>query len=642
MKDSASEQRKYIRLGSVFPVEIYLEEPQESSSRARLIQAFTNNVSLGGLCLSVNNPDPAFQSVIREKNTTFNINISMPLKGRPIEANVRVAWHEIKNKPALREFLIGVAYEKINPRDRQKIMNTARRIIWFPRAAVFFIICFVSLFSASFYRAGQLTEKNKALISRFYQIQETDELYKRDIALIDEKYAALNKELAEKKALIEDLNKKLSLLTLSPVQAGPGDKERLEGELKTAEADEAALVLGINRVITGKERMSDLSREASLSRRQIEEAAVKNMYQWFTTHQNKFTGLIMSFEGDPSINNWAFTYDQSLACQVFLISGDTERAKKILSFYRDKAKRNDRAYINAYNAESGSPVENIIYAGPNVWIGIAALQYTYKTGDKSYLGMAADIAKWTISLKDKEGGLKGGPGVSWYSTEHNLDAYALYEMLYDITGEAKYKAEKDQTLRWIKDNTYSMAGQGMKRGKGDATIATDTMAWAIAAIGPVRLREAGMDPSAIVKFAEDHCVVETFFLRPDGSRVKVTGFDFGKTVNTARGGVVSTEWTAQMVMAFKVMALFCSKIGENEKAETMREKAAFYLGQLDKMVISSPSRSGQGAGCLPYASQPAADTGHGWRTPQGRETGSVAGTAYTIFAKKGYNPLALE
>ena len=59
------------------------------------------------------------------------------------------------------------------------------------------------------------------------------------------------------------------------------------------------------------------------------------------------------------------------------------------------------------------------------------------------------------------------------------------------------------------------------------------------------------------------------------------------------------------------------------------------------MVISSPSKTGQGEGCLPYASDAFADTGHGWRTPKGKRTGSVAGTAYTIFASLEYNPLSL-
>jgi hypothetical protein len=145
-----------------------------------------------------------------------------------------------------------------------------------------------------------------------------------------------------------------------------------------------------------------------------------------------------------------------------------------------------------------------------------------------------------------------------------------------------------------------------------------------------------------MKFAEEHCLVSTSFNRPDGEAVSVKGFDFAKSRNMARNGIVSTEWTAQMVMAYKMMAGYYKELGEDVKSDEYAGKASFYLGELDKMIISSPSPSGQGAGCLPYASQPNVDTGHGWRTPAGVQTGSVSGTAYTIFAKRGYNPLSLD
>ena len=60
------------------------------------------------------------------------------------------------------------------------------------------------------------------------------------------------------------------------------------------------------------------------------------------------------------------------------------------------------------------------------------------------------------------------------------------------------------------------------------------------------------------------------------------------------------------------------------------------------MIISSLSAFGQGNWCLPYASQENIDTGHGWRTPKGDKTGSVAATAYTIFAISEFNPLMFK
>jgi len=413
-------------------------------------------------------------------------------------------------------------------------------------------------------------------------------------------------------------------------------------ELKDAEAEKGLLDKELSSTLDKREKTGHLLDEVRQRRQELEGQTLKNMYQWLKTHQNKSTGLVMSFEGDQAVKDWAFTYDQSLALQTFMLFNDTDRAEKILSFYRDKAARRDKAFMNAYNANSMSPTEDLVRSGPTIWIGIAALQYAKHTQDRDFLGLAEDVAGWVISMKDREGGLKGGKDVTWYSTEHNLDAYALFNMLYDMTKKDLYRKERDSTLKWIKENTYSEKDGGMRRGKGDATIATDTMSWAIAAIGPAVLSREGMDPDGIIKFAEDNCVTTTVFTRSDGSTVSVRGFDFAKSANAPRGGVISTEWTAQMALAFKIMADYYSGLGDSKKSQGYLKKYEDYLSELDKMIISSPSPSGQGAGCLPYASQPGADTGHGWRTPAGAHTGSVSATAYAIFGKRGFNPLSLE
>ena len=90
------------------------------------------------------------------------------------------------------------------------------------------------------------------------------------------------------------------------------------------------------------------------------------------------------------------------------------------------------------------------------------------------------------------------------------------------------------------------------------------------------------------------------------------------------------------------MGDFYQKKGDTEKARAYQDKANFYLAQLSGMIICSLSPTGQGEGCLPYASQESVDTGHGWTTPKGKSTGSIAGTAYTLFAFYGYNPLELK
>lgn len=640
-KSDVLERRKYIRLDSVFPVEIYLHSHQNSSA-PRLVQAFTRDVSLGGLCLAINDPDNHLLTIVTAGTTPFDVSINMPVTGKPIQARVRVAWHEIKKLERHRQLLLGVSYDEIAPRDRQKILARARRIKWLPKLGILAILLLLCLLGISDYNASQLRARNRELINRFYRVQEEGELYRRSATKIDAKYEDLKTRLAENAKTVGSLQAQLAALKIDDPSLLAQEKGVLNERITVALDEKAVLENQLKGMEERRGRASKLLDEVKGKKRQLEQAATENMYQWLKTHRNRFTGLVMSFEGDSAIRDWAFTYDQSLVEQVFCISGDKEQAGQILEFYKDRAARRNGGFVNAYNVITGTPSEEVVHLGPNIWIGIAAARYAEKTGDTTYLDLAENVARWVMALKDREGGVRGGPDVPWYSTEHNLDAYALFRMLYKTTEKEIYAKEMASTLKWIKENTYSAKEGRLNRGKGDSTIATDTLAWAIAAIGPETLSKEGMDPDAIIKFAEEQCLVSTYFTRPDGEAVNIKGFDFAKSRNVARSGIVSTEWTAQMIISYRMMADFYNRMGDKTKADEYAGKAAFYLGELDKMVISSPSPSGQGAGCLPYASQPNADTGHGWRTPTGMQTGSVSGTAYTIFAKKGYNPLSFD
>ena len=197
-------------------------------------------------------------------------------------------------------------------------------------------------------------------------------------------------------------------------------------------------------------------------------------------------------------------------------------------------------------------------------------------------------------------------------------------------------------LSWLKTNAYDNLDIPIKRGKGDATIATDTYAWSIASLGPQRLIDLGMDPEAIMQFAQDNCGVEVEFQRPDNGSVLVKGFDFARARHIARGGVISAEWTAQMALSYKLLSRYFALKEDIEKELIYKNKAEEYLEELSKMIISSPSRTGQGQGCLPYASSDSVDTGHGWTTPKGKNTGSLSATIYAILAYYGFNPLELS
>lgn len=662
-----AEHRRYIRLNAVFPVEFQILDPETGGSISGIKQGFTRDVGKGGICLEVNNVDEDFEQLLKQKKPRLDLRLHIPLSSRETKAIAAIAWHKKVKAGYPNKYIIGLSFLQIDPKESRRIYFHARRIALVPKfVSVLILILVVSL--AYFYSADfKLRSENKKLVQQLVEISGKKSGLEKNILDFDSTREEIELELLENQTELKKYQDRVRQLESKSIELQEKDKllESLEQDraetgkqLKEALSEKAGLSEKVDELSEEaeylKQRISKLSQdrisaEESLedilaSFRIIEEKSISNMYKWIKNHQNSVTGLVISYEGDRDLKGWAFTYDQSLACQSFILMGDQGNAQKILNFYKRRAKKIEGGFANAYDAYSGSVLEYNMHVGPNVWLGIAILQYTDKFKDEQFLSVAEDIAKWTILLQkeDKEFGIRGGPNVSWFSTEHNLDAYAFFGMVYNITDDRRYLDAQQRTLTWIKNNAFNRREGRLNRGKGDATIATDTFAWAIAAIGPDVLKELAMDPDQIIDFAETNCLVTADYLKPDGENLKVTGFDFGKYEHMARGGIVSTEWTAQMVVTLKMMAVYHRERNEFTKESYYKRKASFYLSELEKMVIISPSKIGQGEGCLPYASQDDVDTGHGWRVARGSRTGSAAGTAYTIFAKYGYNPLMLK
>ncbi|MFA5004996.1 MAG: hypothetical protein WC561_02565 [Candidatus Omnitrophota bacterium] len=634
-----AEQRRYVRLDTVFPVQFRLESPDRQKILSEWIQGFTSNISRGGICLAVHNLSPELFKMCRENKAILSLEIELPIMRRPINALASISWAK-EFTPGSRQSLLGLGYTQIDARHSSILMRYA----WSKKIFIPLVIALIVILSAALsinaYSNHQLTKNNKALVEELVGVLQESKQAKARISQFVQSRKALQEKIDALEAQIGSVITQEANKVLPTSSRGKEINERLIrlNQEKNALA-EKLLVLSRQELLASQEVKRLDQKQAAL-----EKISIDKMYNWLTVHQNPRTGLSMSFEGDKDIANWAFTYDQALLIQAYNNAGDIERAKKLLDFYSKHADTKSGWFFNAYYVNDGTPAEIVMHSGPNIWLGLAVMQYTHKTGDKSYLRMAERIAANIIALqnKDEDAGIRGGPDFSWYATEHNLDAYAFFNMLFKATGNNKYKQARDASLAWLLKHTYDRQDIPIKRGKGDATIATDTYAWSIAAIGPEKLISIGMDPDKILEFVEENCRAEVSFRRPNGQTVMVNGFDFAPQRHLARGGVVSSEWTGQMVVSFKIMADYYLKKGDLERARVYTDKANEYLAQLGNMIISSSSPSGQGEGCLPYATQDYVDTGHGWMTPKGSHTGSVSGTAYTIFAYYGFNPLEIK
>ena len=651
---SKNNKRKYIRISTVLPVEFFIIDAQ-GNKLTPWLQGFTNDIGKGGICLLMNDLWLGFSDRFRKKGIQLSLKINFPFKPQPICLHAKISWIKEQKLKDFRHYILGLEFIETNDQRVNNLFKYAMIKKSTP-IVVSTIMVVLLIFSFSlFWHMGALVRKNRKLVSDYVNILEKrssleevlekginqEEFFKEKRANLELAIKSLNEEAVfwqdKYDTLIDqgssnadfseealNFKKKLVLLELELARLS---RENLL--LKSQGKDSKTAVLKI------QEAVKSLQRQGAKSSQKV----IKGMYDWIKNRQDLRRGLVLSFEGDDSLERVCFTYDQALAAFVFLISGDKARAEKVLDFYLGKVNKGQDIY-NAYFTQ-GDVFEYVLHSGPNAWIGLAALCYTKETGEKKYLPIAKKVANFLLAMTDGEGGVKGGPDASWYSTEHNLDVFAFFKLFYEITGEKKYSNAADGVKKWISLYSYTDYGSPpIKRGKGDSTIATDTYAWSVTAFGPGELLSLKMNPESILEFAVKHCEIGVKLKRKEGE-VNLRGFDFSKAANASRGGVVSGEWTSQMILAFEVMADYF-KDKDYKKSKEYLEKAFFYFNELQKMLITSPSRVGREDPCLPYASSSFVDTGHGWRTPKGSRTGSLASTAYFLLTYHGYNPLKGE
>jgi len=612
---SPPEQRQYIRLKSIFPVEFAIIHSPQDVLDMHWQQGYTCNVSKGGICLETVLTDEDIVCRLQEGKAYLELRIRIPLGSPSLNARAEATWVQTAGDVPGR-YLIGLKFTSISSPDLNRMVRHAQQIKFSSYIAAFASIFLFCILVVSGGYNWRLRLVNEALVNDLVMTQQ------EEIKM----YTAIEENMQEGDVILKQIKQ----------------HARDEGKRKKLESTYEELVRRRGRI---SDHLAVLARKKS----GLQETVLEKMHLWLKNHQSPSTGLIASFEGDAGIvKNWAFIYDQALAAHVFLFHGNEKSARQILNFFNTRTKGGFQGFHNGYYYDSGEVSEFTIHSGPNIWVGIAALQYIHETGDKYYLPMVRKITDWLIALQERDpaGGLKGGPDVSWFSTEHNLDAYALFNMMYQTTGEEKYRLARKKILSWLRAYALIPHGKDYKsppvnRGRGDATIATDTYAWALAAIGPKQLKKMRMDPEAIMEFAEEHCAVETQYERPSGVVLNVKGFDFAKHAHMPRGGMISPEWTSQMIVSFRMLSDYFMEREDFYKAKYYEEKAETYLNELNKLIISSPSAKGQGEGCLPYATLENADTGHGWNTPFGTSTCSIAGTAYMMMAIKQWNPLML-
>jgi hypothetical protein len=353
----------------------------------------------------------------------------------------------------------------------------------------------------------------------------------------------------------------------------------------------------------------------------------------------------------------AYTYDNSVAILAFLADGSTDslRRAELIGDAFVQAAQHDRTYVNgpfrtAYapgdltvppgwvvNGKTGTvampgfylenpdryyEVENAdVDTGNNAWATIALLALYQKTNNASYLAAALNAAQFIMSNRVDVatypgflGGIYNAETTNatvrpYKSTEHNLDTYAAFSVLYQITKQTNWLSGALLASKFVESMWETNRGCYLAGTTGGATdslnqavgqLPVDTQTWTILAI-PGTLSRHPLLLGALEQYHTNHT---------DG----FTGEDF----NDDRDGVWF-EGTSQTTVDY-------ASVGNSSQID--QHRATLWAAQ----QIPPPYGDGMGT---PAASHDGVTSGFSFvlfRRPH------VGATSWNVFAQKGFNP----
>ncbi len=152
--------------------------------------------------------------------------------------------------------------------------------------------------------------------------------------------------------------------------------------------------------------------------------------------------LVRSYQipaNDPlstQLANLSWTYDSAITAIAFTQDGYLAQAQQLLS-QLSALQRTDGSIDFAFNTSDGQSIPEF-RAGTVAWAGLAAVDYRASTCQHTYDPLAYGAAKWLLGLGVSDssspayGLVRGGPDVTWVSTQHNLAARAFLAQLATV------------------------------------------------------------------------------------------------------------------------------------------------------------------------------------------------------------------
>lgn len=248
-------------------------------------------------------------------------------------------------------------------------------------------------------------------------------------------------------------------------------------------------------------------------------------------------------------SNVGYTYDNALAIIAYTMAGDFGNARTLLNFLQSR-QLPDGSWYDSMNQFTGVGVNTAHSSGNQAWALYAICFYTHHTRDRAYLQMAENVASWLILRQDlSDGGITGGISAggterAWTSTEHNLDAYFAFKLLYYLTNTPRYRDAQNRCKNWLLQVGWNSAGGRFNRGENDSYMALDTQT-----LGSLFLSDIKDYAKQDAVLAHIEATYYAVTIRQVGTHIATyTGF-LDKIIDEEGTGRHWQEGTAQMAVA---------------------------------------------------------------------------------------------
>jgi hypothetical protein len=151
--------------------------------------------------------------------------------------------------------------------------------------------------------------------------------------------------------------------------------------------------------------------------------------------------LVRSFDIPTSdsaygrLTNYSWTYDNALATFAFISVGLRSGAEQLLDQLQ-ALQRTDGSLEFAFDTKTGDAAP-YYRSGALAWVGLAASAYRREYNNDRYDKLIGGLLTYLLSLRRSDGLIRGGPDVSWVSTQHNLLAAGFLRDIADQMTSSK-------------------------------------------------------------------------------------------------------------------------------------------------------------------------------------------------------------